>query len=79
MGQNLRNEGLSLEAVALPDIGNCIYAHGRPIVDLGMSSMGQHLTTWMIPAYPIMDFCQYILSLLISEALKVGPIQGPFI
>ena len=33
----------------------------------------------MISAYPIMKFCQYVLSLLLSEVFKVGPAQGPFI
>ena len=53
--------------------------HGWPIVAMGMGSMGQRPTAWMISAYPIMEFYQYILSLLVSEPLKVGPVQGPFI
>ena len=34
---------LSLEAVTLPDIGDCIYVHGWPIVALGVGSLGQRL------------------------------------
>ena len=41
--------------------------------------MGQHPTAWMISAYPIREFSQYVLSLLLSKAFKVGPAQGPFI
>ena len=70
---------MSLVAVTLPDIGDCICAHGWLIVALGMSSMGQCPVAWMISTYPIMEFCQYILSLLVSKALKVGLVQGPFI
>ena len=53
--------------------------HGQPIIALGMSSMFQRPTTWMIPAYPVMEFCQHVLSLLLSKAFKVGPAQGQFI
>ena len=66
-------------SVTLPDIGDCICAHGWLIVALGMGFMGQRPIAWMISVYPVMELCQYILSLLVSEALKVGPVQGPFI
>ena len=44
-----------------------------------MSSMCQRPTAWMIFAYPIVELHQYVLSLLLSEAFKIGPTQGPFI
>ena len=66
--------GLSLAAVTLPDISNCICEHGWPIVALGVGFMGQRLAAWMIYAYPIMELCQNILPLFVSEALKVWPV-----
>ena len=68
-----------MAAVTLPNIGGCIHTHGGSIVALGMSSMCQCPTAWVIFAYPIMELCQYVLSLLVSEAFKVGLAQGPFI
>ena len=67
---------MSLATVTPSNIVDSIHTHGRPIVALGMSSMCQRPTTWMIFAYPIMEFCQYVLSLLVSEAHKIGPAQG---
>ena len=61
---------------ALSNMSGGIYPHGRPIVVLGMSSMLQRPAAWMISAYPIMEFCQYVLSLLVSETLKIGPNLG---
>ena len=70
---------LSLVVVTLPDIGDCICSHGWPIVALGVGSVGQRPVAWMIFAYPIMELYQDILSLLVSEALKIWPVQGPLI
>ena len=64
---------MSLVAVRPSNIGSGIHTHGRQIVALGMSSMRQRPTTWMISSFPIMEFCPYVLSLLVSEALKIGP------
>ena len=64
---------MSLAAITFPNIGGGIYPHGWPIVALGMSSMCQRPAAWMIFAYPIVEFCQYVLSLLLSEAFKIGP------
>ena len=57
--------------VTLPNIGDGIHLHGRPIVALGMSSMCQRPAAWMIFAYPIVEFYQYVLSLLLSEVFKI--------
>ena len=70
---------MSLAAVTLYNIGGGIHLYGRPIVALGMSSMSQRPIAWMISAYPIVELYQYVLSLLLSEAFKVGLAQGPFI
>ena len=63
----------SLATVTLPNIGGGNHPHGRPIVALGMSSMCQRPATWMIFAYLIVEFYQYVLSLLSSETFKIGP------
>ena len=68
-----------LATVTLLDIGDCICVHGWPIVAMGLVSMDQHLATWMISTHPIVELCQNILPLLVSEALKVGPVQRPFV
>ena len=67
-----------MAAVTFLDIGSGIHQHGRLIVALGMSSMCQHPAAWMISAYVIVEFFQYVLSLLLSEAFKIGLAQGPF-
>ena len=56
-----------------------VVAYGWLIVALGMSSMSQRLAAWMVSAYSIMELCQYILSMLVSKAFKIGPNQGPHI
>ena len=64
---------MSLAVLALPNIGGDIHPHGRPMVALGMSFMCQRLAAWMISTYPFVEFCQYVLSLLLSEAFKIRP------
>ena len=64
---------MSLAVVTLPKIGSDIHPHGRLIVTLGMSSMCQRPAAWMISAYPIVEFYQYVLSLLLSKTFKIGP------
>ena len=68
-----------MAAVTFLDIGGGIHPHGRLIVALGMSSMCQHPAAWMISAYVIVEFFQYVLSLLLSEAFKIRLARGPFI
>ena len=62
-----------MATVTPSNIGGDIHTHGRSIVSLGISSMSQRPVAWMISAYPIMEFCQYELSLVVSEALMIGP------
>ena len=68
-----------MAAITLSNIGCGIYPHGRPVITLGMGSMCQCPAAWMVSAYPFMEFCQYVLSLLLSETFKIEPAQGPLI
>ena len=68
-----------MAAITFSNIGGGIHPHGRPIVALGVGFICQCLAAWMIFAYPIMEFCQYVLSLLLSEEFKIGSAQGPLI
>ena len=45
-----------MAAVTLSNITGDINTHGRLVVTLGMSSMCQRPTAWVISAYPIMEF-----------------------
>ena len=68
-----------LAVITFSNIGGGIYPHGWPIVAFGVGFMCQCPTAWMISTYPIMELCQYVLSLLLSETFKIGPAQGPLI
>ena len=68
-----------MAAITFSNIGGDIYQHGQLVVALGVGSMCQCPAAWMISAYPIVEFCQYVLSMLLSEAFKIGPAQGPLI
>ena len=68
-----------MATVTLSNIGGDIHPHGQPIVALGVGSMYQCPATWMIFAYPVVEFYQYVLSLLLSETFKIQPAQGSFI
>ena len=61
-----------MAAVTLFNMGGGIHTHGRQIVALGMSSMCQRPTAWMVSAYSIVELCQYVLSLLMSKEFKLG-------
>ena len=56
-----------------------VSSHGRPVVALGVGSMCQCPATGMIPTYPIVEFGQYVLSLLLSKAFQIGSTHGSFI
>ena len=60
-----------MAAITFSNIGDDICSHGRPVVALGVGSMCQCLVAWMITAYPIVEFDQYVLSLLLSEAFNI--------
>ena len=64
---------LSLVAITFSNVGGDIRSHGRLVVTLGMGPMCQCPVAWVISAYPFMKFRQYVISLLLSEAFKIGP------
>ena len=68
-----------LAAITFSNIRGGVNPHGLPVIDLGVGSMCQCSAAGMIPAYPIVEFGQYTLSLLLSEAFQIGSAQGSFI
>ena len=68
-----------MAAITFSNIGGDIHSHGQPVVALGVGFMCQCFAAWMISAYPIMEFYQYVLSMLLSEAFKIGFAQGRLI
>ena len=62
--------------ITFSNVGGDIYLHGRPVVTLAMGPMCQCPVTWVVSAYPFMKFCQYVLSLLLSETFKIRPAWG---
>ena len=66
--------GLSLAAVALPKVGDCICSHGWLILTLRMGLVSQSSTTLMVSSYSFIEFCQYILPLLTGETIEILPV-----
>ena len=62
----------ALAVVPLSDEICYVLLHGRPVVPLPKALLGESSCSKVVLAYPLMDFSEYVVSLVWPHALEKG-------